>query len=513
MPFKNHKREFQKQTAAEILISKIPENVLLKLNISREKLIDIAKAFHGRLSFKDTPGYEQDAHANPLFAEHPNIIAFCNNWKDVRFALQLACDNKWPFVCRSGGHSTAGFSLNNGMVIDISGMNDVVVDPSAMQMTVGAGASWGKINAMLDIYQLHVPGGGCSSVGVAGYMQGGGYGFTARQLGMNCDSVLEVVVMLADGNIVVANDKKNQDLFWAIRGGTGGNFGILLQIKYQLFQLHKFWGFVLQWPLQSAPSALEIIQANYMKGKNDAKVNYQLAIATLSNGNDRALVMMGMYDGTPDEGKKALKILLNTEGVSIKFEGTDSYDNLGNALFADLNPPDPDSVELKKSGYISRIVSSEEWKSVVDSFSRTNNKYNIIGIEPYGGAINTTEVSNSFVHRDMHMNLFFDSFFDEKGISSSKDQAVEWFNQLAKTLTPLFDGQVYQNYPERNFPNFRWAYWGNTFNSLLFVKKKFDPHNLFHFEQSITPCDPSNTQIICDQNPSIFEAPDIQYGL
>lgn len=513
MPFKSYREELQKLQLIKSNADEIPEEVLKELGITREDVEKIAKTFHGRLSFKGTPGYDQDVKVNPLYGERPNLIAFCANWKDVRVMLQLSHQYKWNVTCRSGGHSTAGYSLNNCVVIDMSLINDVVIDPMTMQMTVGAGANWGKINAILDVYQLHVPGGVCSTVGVAGYMQGGGYGFTSRELGMNCDSVLEVTVMLETGAIVIANEKKNSDLFWAIRGGTGGNFGILLQIKYRLYPLYKLWGFVLQWPLVNASSALMEIQADYMKGYNNPKLNYQIAIAALDDDHDnkRALVMMGMYDGTPDEGKSVLTSLLNTPGVTMTFHSTGTYYNLSDVLFNGLNPPKPILRELKRSGYISKMLSLSEWDSLIQCFSKAQNKYNLIGIEPYGGAINDTTIKNAFIHRDVYMDLFIDSFFDDNGEITSKPEAIKWLNEIMDTTAPFFNGHVYQNYPVRNFSNFRWAYWGDAYNSLLFVKNKYDREDFFKFEQSISPYPPCDNSITRSDVASMFTNTEIEY--
>ena len=178
------------------------------------------------------------------------MIAFCEVSADVRCCLEFARKYQVPFTCRSGGHSTAGYCLvNGGLVIDVSRMDDIYVDPGARTARVGAGANFHKVNAILESYGLHVPGGGCPEVGVAGYMQGGGYGFTSRMFGIHCDNVLQVELMLADGTIVRANSVEHADLYWAVRGGTGNNFGVLLATTYQLYPLDTLWGFGLKWSL------------------------------------------------------------------------------------------------------------------------------------------------------------------------------------------------------------------------------------------------------------------------
>src|SRR6202044_3719228 len=122
-------------------------------------------------------------------------------------------------------------------VIDVSGINYVRVDPAAQVAWVGSGANFAQVNAALELYGLHVPGGGCETVAVAGYMQDGGYGFTFLMFGINCEHVPGFHMAPADGHIVKANATENPDLYWAVRGGTGNNFGVLLEVAYRLHEL------------------------------------------------------------------------------------------------------------------------------------------------------------------------------------------------------------------------------------------------------------------------------------
>ncbi len=131
-------------------------------------------------------------------------------------------------------------------------------------MVAGPGTQFQDLNNYLAQYGLHTPGGGCGDVCVGGYMQGGGYGFTSREFGMNCDNVLSFSMMLADQSVVIANADQNADLYWAVRGGTGNNFGVLLSVLYQLYYLPSVWGVWLQWPIENAAQALYEMQSNYM---------------------------------------------------------------------------------------------------------------------------------------------------------------------------------------------------------------------------------------------------------
>ena len=196
----------------------------------------------------------------------------CQVENDVQIALNMAWGGpaNVPFTVLSGGHCTAGFSATDGILIDVSNLNSVTVDPVSQTAIVGTGCQMATLFAALDEYGLHVPGGECDEVCVGGYMQGGGQGFTSRTYGMHCDNVIEVRVMLADGSIVTANAQQNYDLWWAVRGGTGGNFGILLTEKLQLRPLGQVYGRAVRWPLAqesdriNAAAALYMLQEQYM---------------------------------------------------------------------------------------------------------------------------------------------------------------------------------------------------------------------------------------------------------
>src|ERR1700734_3922433 len=186
------------------------------LKYTAEQLSAFGKQLVGHITLPQDPSYP-GARATFMnaFQHFPQIIVYCVGFSDVVSSIRFAQEVGLKPVCRSGGHSTAGYSVNDDMIIDVSGINYVRVDPDARVASVGAGANFAQINATLALYGLHVSGGGCETVGAAGYMQGGGYGFTSLMFGMNCDQVLGFQMALADGRIVTANAQENPDLYWA----------------------------------------------------------------------------------------------------------------------------------------------------------------------------------------------------------------------------------------------------------------------------------------------------------
>jgi FAD/FMN-containing dehydrogenase len=369
------------------------------------------------------------------------------------------------------------------MVIDLSRMSYSVVDVANRRAFVGAGTNFGHLNSTLDSYDMHVPGGICEDICVAGYMQGGGYGFTSREFGMNCDNVLEINVMLHDGKIVVANEKQSDDLFWAIRGGTGNNFGVLLQITYELHQVGQFWGFGISWPIHDAAKALHELQTNFMK-TGEPKIGYMVVLA--SQSNEWTLQVRGLYDGSEVEGMRAISSLLGTDGAKLVLNHPGTFHKLNRDLVRGFELPPTLAREDKQSAYISRMLTIQEWEDILELFqSKTPNRWSMLFIEPYGGRINQIpRDSNAFIHRAADMDLYVDVFWTREPEMNQAKQFLEEFMKIVDTR--FSNGQSYQNYPRGSQKDYRRRYWDDMYNRLLKIKSKYDPNSFFHFEQSIS---------------------------
>jgi FAD/FMN-containing dehydrogenase len=457
-----------------------------------------AEGFLGTLVWPSDPDYNKDRQiANRALQGFPALIAYCTGPSDVAWCLSWAQQYSVPFVCRSGGHSTAGFCTNDGgLIIDTSRLNwcflpPFVPPPNPFGLIVGPGTPFGTLNAYLAPFGLHTPGGGCPDVCIGGYMQGGGYGFTSREFGMNCDNVLAFDMMLTDGQIVTANATTNGDLFWAVRGGTGNNFGVLLSVLYQVYELPSVWGVWLQWPLENAAAALVEMQTNYMLTGAPSTLGY-MTVITAQNGTP-VLMMRIMFDGSEADLDAAIAPLLALPGAGpppnypLKQQGT--YAAMNSALLEqpyDIPQLDPNTPwgEDKQAGYIKQTLQQSDWQAIIDYYLTTPNLFNTIVIEPYGGAINQTPVTEcAFVHRSASMDFFVDVFWDIT--TGGEIEAKKWLDGFMALMQPYFDGHVYQNYPRRNQADYPDAYWGGAYSKLQHVKQKYDPNNVFNFPQSI----------------------------
>ena len=260
----------------------LPDSDFETLGITRDQLKTTQAALAGNVIFKGDPGYDDARQIfNPMFNAYPGLIIECETEADVAVALALGKIMPLGFCLRSGGHSTAGYSTTNGLLIDVSKLNQIYHHLSGTQITVGTGVNFKQLYQDLHQKGLNVPGGECPDVCIGGFVQGGGYGFTSGMFGLHCDNVVSFRVILASGKIVTADATTNADLYWALRGGTGGNFGVVLSVDLTVRPLGPVVGFAYAWSLaspidiQNAAAAMTWLQTNF-SGPSATGVNYTM---------------------------------------------------------------------------------------------------------------------------------------------------------------------------------------------------------------------------------------------
>lgn len=499
----------KKRARDEFLLSQWDERSeehFQRFNLTREQVKATQRKLQGYIVLPGDPEYNDDRKlSNAAFDPHPSMIIYCVVESDVALSLAIAQQATLPFTVRSGGHCTAGFSAGSGILIDVSKLTDVAIDTEHMVATVSCGCPFSKFSDAMNTYGVHVPIGECEDVCVGGFVQGGGYGFTSVTFGMNCDNVIDVRVMLADGSIVTASATQNRDLWWAIRGGTGGTFGVLLTVRYTLRPLTNVFGWAIIWALETeqdmvdATGALMELQANYMLHNASRQMNVQISLCfqpgvegglPLVNMKPYLLVR-GMYVGTEEAGLNAIVPLQQLPGAITQWTKYMSFQELNQQL---LNVPysmpcfPKDATwppEDKASRYVERDLLATEWRSILDYFKRTPNPYSYAYLEVYGGAINDYPYEDSaFIHRRAAFDIVLDVFWwtdEQKPVSQG------FLDGWIALIEPMSNGHIYQNYPRLNQDKYGWRYWGEIQNALYAVKKKYDPTNAFRFAQCVQP--------------------------
>lgn len=445
----------------------------------------------GSIFCREDAGYgDVSACFYPGFDERPRWVAICADEEDVFHCLQWAREKKLPFAVRSGGHSSAGYSGSSGFVIDVSRLNRIDVHGEDRTAWIGAGAKLGEVTKALDGYGLHLPAGSCEQVGISGFMQGGGYGYTCRMFGIHCDSVIAARVMLCDGRIVQASEGEHSDLFWALRGGTGGNFGVLLQIQYRLHALEEVWVFAVQWDAPQAPQVISEIQDKILADSRYPEFGFMLNLCR--KGGQPLLLLQGLYAGERSAGLDLLGRLDCFTGQDLQVDRVTRYSEGVELL--DCEPfaiPDfpagwllKEHLIFKEAGYVDRKVPASAWAQVVDLYVRGSGEFDMVVLEPYGGNIRNVPVdANAFMHRQVDFNIYGNVFVS--ALEPDLPQARKWLDDVFACLQDFTNGHRYQNYPRRNLENYRWVYWGESYPLLEQIKKKYDPEGLFRFEQDL----------------------------
>lgn len=502
---KSHSRKKIRDRALHAHWDAVDDGVFDRLGISREALKAAQLAFQGEFILPGQPHYDDERMlANPAFNPMPSLIALCETEADVAIALGLSNANGIPFTVRAGGHCTAGFSAGFGILIDVGGLNQIELNPLILIATVGAGTRFALLNQMLDANNVHVPGGECEDVAIGGYVQGGGLGFTSTTFGMNCDNALSMRAMLADGSTVIANETVNADLFWAMRGGTGGNFGVLLSVTYQLRVIADVTGIALAWPLGNAADiaratdVLMELQQHFMAGTGapdrltlQVLLVYQTILDPSQPPLNQAIPVMmvrGLWVGDQASGVASMQPLIAMPGCVTQFVKQDRYPKILEALLDEPQSqpitPQGTPYEDKASRYVARDLTRAEWTSLLE-YIVTNppNQMVYMYLEFYGGAIARYPVERSaFIHRDVHFNAVLDVFWY---LPDDRKANEAYLNGWIELMQTLWNNGVYQNYVSIDVPDYPQNYWGPALPGLVKVKNKYDPGRRFTFAQQV----------------------------
>ena len=272
--------------------------------VSSSPFNDLADQFDGEVILPGAPDYDaRRAVWNGMIDRRPACIAICKSARDVQRAVKFARANNLTLAVRGGGHNAAGLaSVDGGLVIDLRGMRDVVVDPVRRIALAGGGATWGEFDNATAAHGLAATGGAVSTTGIAGLTLGGGLGWLMRSYGLACDNIVGADVVLADGRLVRASERENPELFWALRGG-GGNFGVVTTFEFQLHEVSTVLGGMLIYPMARARDVLRLYR-DVTRSAPDALTIFAAMMHTPDGVPVVALAIC--YNGPVKDGEKAI---------------------------------------------------------------------------------------------------------------------------------------------------------------------------------------------------------------
>jgi FAD/FMN-containing dehydrogenase len=395
---------------------------------------------------------------------------------DVAAVVRWATKTGVHIVPRSGGHSYGGYStVANGVVVDLQRLKSVAVAQG--HALVGAGARLGNIYSGLGAHGLAIPAGTCPSVGIGGHALGGGFGLASRAWGLASDNVLAVQIVTADGKVIVADAKHHPDLYWACRGGGGGNFGIVTRFTFRTHPASQGSYFVATWPWAQAADVVAAF-LGWAPHQPDALG----ALCRLAAGpGGPTIQVFGQFLGSEAALKSAL-VSLHPPAAKLT-TGTATWLDLVKRWAGCLGHPLPEcampghTAFAGASDYLAAVPSPARLAKFADVVEARGASSGALLIDAYGGAINRVKpAATAFVHRNMLASIQY---------YAGGAGARAWVDSSRAALKPAVSGAAYVNYIDPHLANWQRAYYGANLARLRTVKKKYDPHNLFHFPQSI----------------------------
>lgn len=415
---------------------------------------------------------------NKRTLQTPMVRVLCKNNDAIIKTLDWAQQNNVPIASRCGGHSYEGLSQTKGIVIDTRPMNSIYLSTDNESVNVGGGASLGSIYMNIGNKQLAIAAGSCPTVGVTGHTLGGGYGLLSRPFGLACDNVLEFEMITADRKILKISAKENQDLNWALRGGGGGSFGVITQMKIKTHKVPQVLFFGYGWSLD-ANKALKMMKTwQTLAPQMPKEITSIFKISKDKTGNFSARVI-GQSIGSEANLKKALQNFISISSPTKSYIKAGSFiDGFKNFSGGSVDYP---AVYMKaKSDYLTQVMSDQGLKVFLTQIP--------LGIavmfDCYGGAINNFKnTETAFAHREN--TLCSMQYYREWQSSADSDKNILLMRKFYDLMRPYVSGNAYVNYCDLDLKNYSKAYWGNNLSQLVQIKQKYDPRNVFSHAQSI----------------------------
>jgi len=503
------RRGFLTGSAAGIAAATLPLDALAtagdllagQASISNRALRSLRSVVNGPVLARGSRGY---GTARLVYNERfdglrPQAVVEPLNVRDVAAVVRWAQKFGVRIVAKGGGHSYAGYStLSNGVVVDLRRIAGVSPKAGNTRVNVGAGAQLIDVYAGLARRGVTVPAGSCPSVGVAGHALGGGMGLAGRRFGLLSDNMTALTIVTADGQVRRVDRNDEPDLFWACRGGGGGNFGIVTGFSFNTHRARRASWFNVSWPWSAASEVLDAWQ-RLLPGTTD-RLSAIFHLGTDGDGPP-TVSCDGQFFGSESQLRAAIRPLLEHDAQPTI--GTEAYLPLMLRWAGCLGDPLrschtrhtssggtlPRAAFYAKSDYVDEPLSTAGRRTAIDWIERRNANPSLgsgaLLLDSYGGALNRPKPgATAFVHRDELFCIQYGAYFE----GAAADRASRsWIAGAHKAMRPYVSGQAYQNYIDPALTTWKRAYYGTNLPRLRQVKQTYDPDFFFRFPQAIPP--------------------------
>ncbi|MGY3317201.1 FAD-binding oxidoreductase [Arthrobacter sp. TE12232] len=456
--------------------------------IGEATIAEFAAGLRGKVVRPGDADYDRERSIwNGAHDRRPTLIARCAGVADVIRTVDLARSEGLPLSVRGGGHSIPGFStVDDGIVLDLSLMKGVQVDPARRRVAAQAGCTWKDVDAETQQFGLAVTGGLVSSTGIAGFTTGGGIGWLVRKHGLASDNMVGADVVTADGQFIHASADEHPDLFWGLRGG-GGNFGVVTSFDYQL---HEVGPIVLSglvfYPAEEAEQVLRGYRAACAAAPDELTTLVNLTTAPPvpflpeSVHGKPVIAVGGCWSGDLDAGEAATAPFRSLGTVIADVFGANPYAGWQQAL----DPLYPRGVHNYFRSAFLRAADDASVRVLLDSFAAFPNAMTEIHLHHLGGAVGRVPAeATAFALRDQE---FVINVIARTPTAEGFADVVEWARGVTSALGP--DVAAYVNFTgEANTALVRASYPADTYRRLVELKNEYDPTNLFRLNQNIAP--------------------------
>ena len=458
----------------------LTRDILTGQRIGMPDFSPLRRRLRGELVLPADAGYARARSVwNGMVDRYPAALAFCTSSDDVVAAVDFARDAPVPIAVRSGGHNIAGASVcDDGLVIDLSRMKHIVVDPQRGIASAMAGLTLGEFDTATQAFGLATTMGVNGDTGIAGLTLGGGFGKLGRKYGLTCDNLLAADVVTADGRMLRASESENADLFWGLRGG-GGNFGIVTAFEYRL---HRLGTTVLVASATFAErDARDAMKFYYEFSRNAPdEVTADAALASLPSGA-RVFSVSACHCGPAEQAESTLRHLVT--------HGTPLDARIARVPYLQVQAAG-DSVFPRGQRYywkaqFLREISDAAIDALLAAFTSVPSAKSLVVLQHLGGAIGKIAPQDTaFVNRDANYDCFPVAIWNDADDDAAN---IGWSRELWAAMRPFSTGGVYvNNLGDEGADRVRAAY-GANYDRLAALKRTYDPANLFRRNANIPP--------------------------
>lgn len=457
--------------------------------ISPSAVEELKASLRGTLLRPGEAGYDEARKVwNGSIDKHPALIARCAGASDVMQCVKFARANDVVLSVRGGGHNIGGNAIcDDGLMINLSQMKGLRVDPTQRTARAEPGLTWGEFDRETQAFGLATTGGQISTTGIAGLTLGGGWGHLARRFGLSSDNLISVDVVTAEGRLLMASATENPDLFWGLRGG-GGNFGIATSFQYRLHTVGPVLGGLLGYPFEKAKEVLKLYREFTMASPDEMASG--VVLISLPDGTPVTGIVL-CYTGPLAEGERLVKPLKAMGPLLIDQVGPIPY-TAAQKLIDGFYPPGIQN--YWKSSFIEKI-SDEAIDTMVAHCSRrpTPICHGLIEHQLGGAVSRIDRDATAFGQRDAEYSFMAVGTCTE---AADAEKCRRWARELWDAMQPWSTGGVYMNYLGREADEgagrIEAAYGREKYARLVALKNKYDPTNLFRLNQNIKPSQASS---------------------